>query len=136
MSATNDRAVAKAPSCQLLRLRKELRKLQPGPNKLRAYCTTGTETLPLLSSFISCQCLETGQGRNEGFNHPCCRILIYTTYPCSQKMFFFPNWTVSPLVSNYTKGEVCDLRPCEVLGIRIDLVADYCDPNGDYTTMW
>lgn len=36
-------------------------------------------------------------------------------------------------MSNYTNGEVCDLRPSELLGIRTDLVAEYCDPNGAFT---
>ncbi|CAM9884452.1 unnamed protein product [Ectocarpus sp. 13 AM-2016] len=37
-------------------------------------------------------------------------------------------------VSTYTEGDSFDLRPCEFLGVCVNIVADYCNPDGDLQT--
>lgn len=37
-------------------------------------------------------------------------------------------------MSEYTNGDMFDLRPGELLGIRVGLVADYCEPSGEHVT--
>ncbi|CAN0025632.1 unnamed protein product, partial [Ectocarpus sp. 13 AM-2016] len=35
-------------------------------------------------------------------------------------------------VSEYTNGDTFDLRPGKLMGICVDLMADYCEPCGEY----
>ncbi|CAM9751950.1 unnamed protein product [Ectocarpus sp. 6 AP-2014] len=101
--------------------------------------TTGISKPALVGTLVRSLSKRT-ERRHEGtFNAPLFKGMVLATRIAAM-VFKVPSATPEIVdgfatVSNYTTGDMFDLRPCEFLGVRAGLVAEYLDPDGDLQTM-
>ncbi|CAM9177770.1 unnamed protein product [Ectocarpus sp. 12 AP-2014] len=101
--------------------------------------TTGISKPALVGTLVRSLSKRT-ERRHEGtFNAPLFKGMVLATR-IAATVFKAPSTTPEIVdgfatVSNYTTGDMFDLRPCEFLGVRAGLLAEYLDPDGDLQTM-
>ncbi|CAN0081502.1 unnamed protein product [Ectocarpus sp. 6 AP-2014] len=100
--------------------------------------TTGTSNQDLVG-FLVRHLSKPSDGRQEGSLHaPLFKGMVLATR-IAATVYKTPSAGPESLdgfatVSEYTNGDMFDQRPGEPLGIRVDLVADYCEPSGEHVT--